>query len=549
MSTTLPDRTETESAPVTSIGHWIGGANVAGHVGPQRPRLQPGDRRADRRGRLRLGRGDRRAPSRAAKAAFPAWRALSLVEARRAHVRDPRARARAPRGHRGAPDRRARQGALGRDGRGRPRPRGDRVRLRHPDAGQGRLLGAGLDRRRRLLDPPAARRRRRHHAVQLPGHGAHVDVGAGARLRQLLHPQAVREGPERVALRRRAAEGGGLPDGVFNVVHGRQGRGRRAARAPGRRSRSASSARRRSRATSTRPARRTASACRRSAGRRTTWSSFPTPTSTWRPTPPSAPPTARRASAAWPSPSSSRSATSGDELVDAIKERLPKREGRPRHRPDLGDGAADHPRAPRQGRLLHRHAAASRARRSSPTGASSTSTATASSSASRCSTTSRRRWTATSDEIFGPVLSVVRVDTYDEALKLVNENPYGNGTAIFTRDGGVARQFQFEANAGMVGVNVPIPVPGRLLLLRRLERLALRRLARLRAGVDPLLHARQGRHEPLARPGDEQGRPRVPADEVTAAASRRKYGVGGGSRARACAVRLVRISRPRPWLT
>jgi malonate-semialdehyde dehydrogenase (acetylating) / methylmalonate-semialdehyde dehydrogenase len=63
------------------------------------------------------------------------------------------------------------------------------------------------------------------------------------------------------------------------------------------------------------------------------------------------------------------------------------------------------------------------------------------------------------DEIFGPVLSVVHVDTYDEALRLVNDNPYGNGTAIFTRDGGVARQFQFEVNVGMVGINVPIPVP------------------------------------------------------------------------------------------
>jgi malonate-semialdehyde dehydrogenase (acetylating)/methylmalonate-semialdehyde dehydrogenase len=63
------------------------------------------------------------------------------------------------------------------------------------------------------------------------------------------------------------------------------------------------------------------------------------------------------------------------------------------------------------------------------------------------------------DEIFGPVLSVMRVDTYDEALELVNGNPYGNGTAIFTRDGGVARQFQFDVNAGMVGINVPIPVP------------------------------------------------------------------------------------------
>jgi malonate-semialdehyde dehydrogenase (acetylating)/methylmalonate-semialdehyde dehydrogenase len=63
------------------------------------------------------------------------------------------------------------------------------------------------------------------------------------------------------------------------------------------------------------------------------------------------------------------------------------------------------------------------------------------------------------DEIFGPVLTVIRVDSYPEALRLVNENPYGNGTAIFTRDGGAARQFQFDVNVGMVGVNVPIPVP------------------------------------------------------------------------------------------
>src|SRR3954469_22572853 len=63
------------------------------------------------------------------------------------------------------------------------------------------------------------------------------------------------------------------------------------------------------------------------------------------------------------------------------------------------------------------------------------------------------------DEIFGPVLGVTRVGTYDEAVKLVNDSPYGNGTAIFTRDGGVARQFQFDVQAGMVGINVPIPVP------------------------------------------------------------------------------------------
>ena len=63
------------------------------------------------------------------------------------------------------------------------------------------------------------------------------------------------------------------------------------------------------------------------------------------------------------------------------------------------------------------------------------------------------------DEIFGPVLSVVRCDTYAEAVQLIADNPWGNGAAIFTRDGGAARQFQEDADAGMVGINVPIPVP------------------------------------------------------------------------------------------
>ena len=63
------------------------------------------------------------------------------------------------------------------------------------------------------------------------------------------------------------------------------------------------------------------------------------------------------------------------------------------------------------------------------------------------------------DEIFGPVLSVLRVPTYDAALDLVNANPYGNGTALFTNDGGAARRFQNEVQVGMIGINVPIPVP------------------------------------------------------------------------------------------
>ncbi|GAA4712805.1 CoA-acylating methylmalonate-semialdehyde dehydrogenase [Pedococcus ginsenosidimutans] len=67
--------------------------------------------------------------------------------------------------------------------------------------------------------------------------------------------------------------------------------------------------------------------------------------------------------------------------------------------------------------------------------------------------------TVYTDEIFGPVLSVVRVDSYEEGLELINSNQYANGTAIFTRDGGAARAFQFDVEVGMVGINVPIPVP------------------------------------------------------------------------------------------
>jgi malonate-semialdehyde dehydrogenase (acetylating) / methylmalonate-semialdehyde dehydrogenase len=69
------------------------------------------------------------------------------------------------------------------------------------------------------------------------------------------------------------------------------------------------------------------------------------------------------------------------------------------------------------------------------------------------------RMRAYTDEIFGPVLSVVRVPTYQAAIDLVNANPYGNGTAIFTNDGGAARRFQSEVEVGMIGINVPIPVP------------------------------------------------------------------------------------------
>jgi malonate-semialdehyde dehydrogenase (acetylating)/methylmalonate-semialdehyde dehydrogenase len=66
---------------------------------------------------------------------------------------------------------------------------------------------------------------------------------------------------------------------------------------------------------------------------------------------------------------------------------------------------------------------------------------------------------AYTEEIFGPVLSIVSVDTLDEAIKMINKNPYGNGTAIFTQSGAVARKYQHEIDVGQVGINVPIPVP------------------------------------------------------------------------------------------
>jgi malonate-semialdehyde dehydrogenase (acetylating)/methylmalonate-semialdehyde dehydrogenase len=66
---------------------------------------------------------------------------------------------------------------------------------------------------------------------------------------------------------------------------------------------------------------------------------------------------------------------------------------------------------------------------------------------------------AYTDEIFGPVLSIVRVDGYEQGLDIINSSQYGNGTAIFTNDGGAARRYQNEVQVGMVGINVPIPVP------------------------------------------------------------------------------------------
>ena len=202
----VPDLRAKRASEVTMrrINHWIGGQAVAGTSGRTGPVWNPatGEQQAEvdfasvEEVDAAVGRRQGGLPGVAGDVA---------VAPQRGDVPLPRAGRRQPQGDRAAAHVRARQGARRRPGRGGPRPREHRVRLRHPPPAEGRLQRAGLDRRRRVLDPPAARRRRRHHAVQLPGHGADVDVRQRHRLRQHVRPEAVREGPVGVAVPGRAA--------------------------------------------------------------------------------------------------------------------------------------------------------------------------------------------------------------------------------------------------------------------------------------------------------------------------------------------------------
>ncbi|MCZ7630842.1 MAG: aldehyde dehydrogenase family protein [Microthrixaceae bacterium] len=105
------------------------------------------------------------------------------------------------------------------------------------------------------------------------------------------------------------------------------------------------------------------------------------------------------------------------------------------------------------------------------------------------------------EEIFGPVLCVVRAGSYEEAVALVNDNAFGNGVAIFTRDGGAARRFTFEVEAGMVGVNVPIPVPMAYYSFGGWG-VAVRRHPCARCRGRALLHPSEGRDHQVGRPRD-----------------------------------------------
>ena len=268
MAQVAEERTAGAGGEAARIRHWIGGAASPGTSG--RSRRSTTRRPAAVRGEVDLASVEEvdRAVA-AARPAFPAWRALSLSRRTELFFRirellhetattspgsSPPSTARSCR----TPRARSRAGS-----------RWSSTAAVCPSS-SGRLLRAGLDRHRRLLDPPAARRRRRDHAVQLPRDGAHVDVGAGARVRQHLRAEAVREGPVRVGPRRGAAR----PRPACRTASSTSStatRSRSTRCSSTRTSRpSRSSARRRSPATSTRPRRRTASAARRSAARRTT---------------------------------------------------------------------------------------------------------------------------------------------------------------------------------------------------------------------------------------------------------------------------------------
>ena len=181
---------------MTLINHFISGSEAAGSGTDTKPVYNPATGAVTAELRL-ANRADLDATVAAAKAAALTWGDISLAkrtavlfkfrELVASHVDELAA----------AHHRRARQGPLRRQGRDRPRPGGHRVRLRHPAAAQGGVLGPGLHRDRRLLLPRADRRRRRHHPVQLPGHGAAVDGADGDRHRQRLHPQALPPGPFR----------------------------------------------------------------------------------------------------------------------------------------------------------------------------------------------------------------------------------------------------------------------------------------------------------------------------------------------------------------
>ena len=299
----------------------------------------------------------------------------------------------------------------------------------------------------------------------------------------------------------------GLPDGVFNVVHGDKEAVDAMLDHPRRGGRVASSAPPRSPSTSTRPAPRTASGCRRSAGPRTTLVVLPDADLDWPPTPPSRPATAPPASAAWPSRPRSPSATSADPLVDAIvaATRAKLTRSAPAATADADMGpliTAEH--RDRVARL-HRPPASSRAPRLAVDGRGLRVPGHEDGLLPRADPARPRHaghgGLPRRDLRPGPFAS--SASTPRRGARPDQRQPVRQRHRdLHPRRRRRPASSSATSRSGMVGINVPIPVPDGLLLLRRLEGLAVRRHPHLRPRGRPLLHPRQGRHLPLAGPVD-----------------------------------------------
>ena len=441
------------------VSHWIGGRIVEGTSGRHGPVYDPATgRQAKWVDFASVDEVD--AAVAAAAAAFPAWRATSLSQAHRDHVpirnlvdahrKELAALLTAEHGK--VPSRRA--------GRGRARPREPRVRDRHPAPAQGRLQRAGpggidVYQIRQPLGVVAGITPFNFPAM-VPMWMFGNAIACGNTF--ILKPSE--KDPSASIFMAELLHEAGVPDGVFNVVQGDKVAVDRILESPRRSRPSRSSARRPSPSTSTRPARKNGKRVQALGGAKNHMIVLPDADIDMA--------ADAAVSAALRLSSGERCmAVSvvvavgdvGDPLVEAIKQRLPKIKVGPGSDPAAEMG----PLVTRE----HRDKVASYLDKATADGATVV-------------TDGREAPAAKSDgfflgvslidnvqpdhesyrnEIFGPVLEVMRVETYDDAVKLVNDNPYGNGTAIFTRDGGAARQFQFEAQAGMVGINVPIPVP------------------------------------------------------------------------------------------
>ena len=251
------------------IGHFIGGKEVKGASGRFGDVFNPNTGEVQAKVALAAKSEVEKAIANA-EAAFPGWAATNPQRRARVMFKFLELIQSEYRRSGATAVLRARQDLRRRQGRHPARARSGRVRLRHPESDEGRVFRGRRPRYRSLFDPPTARRRRRHHAVQFSGHDPAVEMRAGDRLRQRLHPQTVGARSVGADADRRTVRQGGTARGRAQRRQRRQGGGRYAADRRAGKSHRLSSARRRSPNIFMRPAPRTANACNASAAPRTT---------------------------------------------------------------------------------------------------------------------------------------------------------------------------------------------------------------------------------------------------------------------------------------